>query len=71
MTNPTWRDVFSEYRFTASLAFLSENHQEIAECALTVALEAFLEATGIDQPEEPTPIFDNLVLALDNPPRPA
>lgn len=68
MTNPTWRDMYAEYVFTASLASLSENHREVAECALTVALEAFLDATGIDQAEEPTPIFDKLALMLDNRP---
>ena len=61
MTNPTWREMFAEYRFTASLASLSENHREVSECALTVALEAFLDATGIDQPGESTPIYDGLV----------
>lgn len=48
MISPKWRELYAEYRFAASIGSLSDNHREIEECALTVALEAFLDATGLD-----------------------
>lgn len=57
-----WRVMYAHYVDVAALAGLSESAREVAECELTVTLEAFLEQTGLNAPEpiEQTPIHDNL-----------